>query len=623
MELQKGFDEYTESYRLGWRPDPRLSVTEWADQYRFIGDRTGLAPEKWHTSTTPFSREIMDCLGPRHPAKRVVVMAGTQITKTEMGNNWLGFIMHQSPGPILILRPTLEDARRFSTQRLEPMLNATPVLRGLVKPSRSRDGGNTTTIKEFPGGVMFLVGSNSVTGLKSMPIRFLFCDEIDEYPGDVDGQGDPIALAEKRQSGPVHSRRKTFLASTPTVKGLSRIEKEFQKSDQRRFFIPCPHCANMDWIRWENIRYETDDNKRLIPGTIELVCVECGGLIQERYKLQGLPAGEWRPTAEGDGETVGFHLSALYSPLGWFPWEEAVKEFLAAQNDVMRLKTWVNTVLGETWEERGDSVDPDDLLSRAERYGGDVPTGVGILVASVDVQGDRLECQVKGYGASEESWLVAFTQFYGDPSQHAVWDELDLFLRGTFTHENGQEVPITCTAVDSGGNHTEQVYQFCAVRGNRRIFAIKGGTDRGKPLVARPSRHNRYRIPLFVLCVDTGKETVYSRLKVLSPGPGYCHLPEWVEPEYVAQLTAEKAVRTWKKGRGVVRDWVLTRQRNEALDLEVYCLAALNILGPTVIRSLPERANTLARSPDEPSPESGSTPPGPRRSSWVGGATGR
>lgn len=623
MELQKGFDEYTESYRFGWRPDPRLSVTDWADKYRYIGDRSGLAAEKWKTSTTPFSREIMDCLGPRNPAKRVVVMAGTQITKTEMGNNWLGFIMHQSPGPILILRPTLEDARRFSTQRLEPMLNATPVLRGLVKPARSRDGGNTTTIKEFPGGVMFLVGSNSVTGLKSMPIRYLFCDEIDEYPGDVDGQGDPIALAEKRQSGPMHARRKVFLASTPTVKGLSRIEKEFQKSDQRRFFIPCPHCANMDWIRWENIRWETDDNKKLVPGSVELACVECGGLIQERYKLQALPGGEWKPTAEGDGETVGFHLSALYSPLGWFPWDEAVKEFLAAQTDIMRLKTWVNTVLGETWEERGDSVDPDSLLARAERYGGDVPTGVGILVASVDVQGDRLECQVKGYGASEESWLIAFSQFHGDPSQHAVWDELDLFLRGTFTHENGQEVPITCTAVDSGGNHTEQVYQFCATRGGRRIFAIKGGTDRGKPLVARPSRHNRYRLPLFVLCVDTGKETVYSRLKVADPGPGYCHLPEWVEPEYAAQLTAEKAVRKWKKGRGVVRDWIKTRARNEALDLEVYCLAALNILGPTVIRSLPERANALARSPKEPSPESGSAPPGPRRQSWIGGATGR
>lgn len=622
MELQKGFDEYTESYRAGWRPDPRLSVSEWADKFRFIGDRGGRAPEKWKTSTTPFSGEIMDCLGPRHPAKRVVFIAGTQITKTETGNNWLGFIMHQSPGPILILRPTLEDARRFSTQRLEPMLKATPALQGLVKPARSRDGGNTTTIKEFPGGVMFLVGSNSVTGLKSMPIRFLFCDEIDEYPGDVDGQGDPIALAEKRLSGPNYGRRKVFLASTPTVKGLSRIEKEYKKSDQRRFFIPCPHCANMDWIRWENIRWDVDKNKDLIPGSVELVCVECGGLTQERYKLQALPAGEWRPTAEGDGETVGFHLSALYSPLGWFPWEAAVEEFLEAQNDVMRLKTWVNTVLGETWEERGDSVDPDSLMARAERYEGDVPTGVGILVASVDVQGDRLECHVKGFGASEESWLIAFSQFHGDPSQQPVWDELDLFLRGTFTHENGQEVPITCTTVDSGGNHTEEVYRFCATRWERRIFAIKGGTDRGKPLVGRPSRHNRYHIPLFVLCVDTGKETVYSRLRVASPGPGYCHLPEWVEPEYVAQLTAEKAVRKWKKNRGVVRDWIKTRERNEALDLEVYTLAALYILGPTVIRSLPERANALARSPEDPSPESGSAPRGPRRQSWVGGATG-
>jgi len=550
-------------------------------------------------------------------------MAGTQITKTANGLNWLGYIMDQNPGPILLLRPTLEDARRFSTQRLDPMISATPALRGLVRPSRSREGGNSTTIKEFPGGVLFLVGSNTPTGMKSMPIRFLFCDEIDEYPGDVKGQGDPIVLAEKRCSGPNYSRRKVFLVSTPTIKGLSRIEKEYERSDQRRYFIPCSHCANMDWIRWENIRWDLDENKVLIPESVELACAECGGLMQERYKMQALPAGEWRSTAEGDGETVGFHLSTLYSPLGWFPWAAAVDEFLKSQNDIMRLKTWVNTVLGETWEERGDSVDPDSLMARAERYGGDVPVGVGILIASVDVQGDRLECQVKGFGASEESWLIAFHQFHGDPSQLQVWDELDLFLRGTFAHENGQEVPIALTTVDSGGNHTEEVYRFCAARGARRIFAIKGGTDRGKPLVGRPSRHNRYRIPLFVLCVDTGKETVYSRLKVGSPGPGYCHLPDWVDDEYVAQLTAEKAVRKWHKGRGVVRDWIKTRERNEALDLEVYALAGLYILGPAVIRSLPERANALARSPGEEPPESGSPPPSPRRQGWVGGATGR
>lgn len=621
MQLQSGLEIYSQAFAQGWLPDPRLTVSEWADRYRYIGNRAGRDAEKWHTSTTPFTREIMDALGPRHPAKRVVVMAGSQIAKTESGNNWIGFIMHQAPGAILVLRPTLEDARRFSRQRLDPMVNSTPVLQGLLRPLRSRDGGNTSTIKEFPGGVLFLVGSNSATGVKSMPIRYLFCDEIDEYPGDVKGQGDPIVLAEKRLSGPNYARRKVFLASTPTIKGLSRIENEFQRSDQRFYYVPCPHCGNYDTVRWENLHYETNDNDKVIPPSVQLACLECGTMIPERHKLTMLPGGEWRPTAAGDGETIGFHLSSLYSPLGWFPWTAAVEEFLKAKHKPMRLKTWINTVLGETWEERGDSVNPDDLLARAERYAGDVPNGVGILVASVDVQGDRLECAVKGYGVGEESWLIAYTQFYGDPAQDTVWFELDQFLLGTFTHESGQEVPISCVTVDSGGNHTEQVYKFCAPRLDRRVFAIKGGSEQGKPLVGKPTKHNRYRTNLFTLCVNSGKETVYSRLRVGVPGPAYCHLPEWIDEEYVAQLTAEKLIPKWKPNKGTVRVWIKTRERNEALDLEVYGLAALYILGPALIRSLPERANALAKPPEavtggEPSP----APPAAR--GWVSGWKG-
>lgn len=626
MPTQSGTEVYANAYRAGWLADPVLSVSQWADKHRVLGNKAGHAALHWHTDTTPYLREIMDALGPRSLVRRIVCMFGTQLGKTETGLNWIGFIMHHCPGAILMLRPTVEEARRFSRQRLDPMIATTPVLAQLVRPTRSREGGNTLLAKEFPGGMMFLTGSNSATGVKSMPIRWLFCDEIDEYPGDVDGQGDPITLAEKRTTGPTFQRRKVLLVSTPTIKGISRIEREFLKSDQRRYFIPCPHCANMDWIRWENIRWDVDENGRAMPETAALVCIECGGLIEERYKMQALPAGEWRPTAESDGETIGFHLSSLYSPLGWLPWSAAVTEFLEAQNDPMRLKSWVNTVLGETWEERGDSVDPETLLGRAERYGGDVPVGVGILVAAVDVQGDRLECAVKGYGASEESWLIAYQQFHGDPSQKAVWSDLDTFLAQTFTHENGQQVGISCVAVDSGGNHTEEVYRFCVARLKRRIFAIKGGSDRGKPLVGKPSRNNRYHTPLFVLCVDTGKETVYSRLRVGNHGPGYCHLPDWTDAEYVAQLTAEKAVRKWKKNRGTVREWIKKRERNEALDLEVYCLAALYILGPSVIRSLPERAAALARPPKAaPDDESGgrSGPAVQRRAGWVDGWRGR
>ena len=589
MEMQSGAEIYAQAFGRGWLPEPRLTVTEWADRHRIIGTRAGHAPLRWDTSTTPYLREIMDALGPRSPARRVVFCKGSQLGGTEAGNNWLGFLMDRSPGGILVVRPTVDEARRFSRQRLDPMIEETPVLSGLVRTARSRDAGNTLLLKEFPGGVLMLTGSNSATGIKSMPIRDLFCDEIDEYPGDVDGQGDPIALAEKRLSGPTYSRRKVFLVSTPTIKGLSRIEAEFLESDQRRYFVPCPHCGHFDWMRWENIRWEEGK-----PETAALSCVACGTMIEERFKREMLPRGKWRATAKSNGETIGFHLSSLYSPLGWLPWSAAVAEFVKAKDDPMRLKTWINTVLGETWEERGESVEPETLLSRAEEYAAEVPAGVGILVAAVDVQDDRLEVAVKGYGAAEESWLVAYQQIFGDPGGESLWLELDRFLLQTFQAESGREVPISCVTVDSGGHHTEQVYRFCVPRLKRRVFAIKGGGDQGKPLVGRPRKSNRYRANLFTLCVDTGKGTIYSRLKIAGPGPGYVHFPEWIDEEYIAQLTAERAIRKWKKGKGTVREWIKIRDRNEALDLEVYCLAALYILGPSVVRSLPERASKLA-----------------------------
>ena len=614
--MKSGTEVYQAAYQNGWRPEPHLTVSDWADEHRVLGNRAGNAPVHWRTETTPYLREIMDALGPRSPGRRVVFMKGSQLGGTEAGNNWLGYIMHHSPGPTLVLRPTVDEARRFSRQRLDPMITTTPVLRELVTDARSREGGNSLLIKEFVGGILLLTGSNSATGVKSMPIRWLFCDEIDEYPGDVDGQGDPIALAEKRTTGPTYARRKVFLVSTPTVKGLSRIEHEFLNSDQRRYFVPCPHCGHMDWMRWENLRWEEGK-----PQTVKLACTACGELIEERSKREMLARGQWRPTSESNGETLGFHLSSLYSPLGWFPWSAAVAEFLAAKEDPQRLKNWVNQVLGETWEERGETVEPENLLARAERYEAEVPHGVGVLVASVDVQGDRLECAVKGYGASEESWLVAYSQFHGDPGREDVWHDLDRFLAQRFTHESGQKVPIRCVAIDSGGHHSEQVYRFCKARVGRRIFAVRGGSERGKPVVGRPTVNNRYRAKLFTLCVDTAKETVYSRLRIGNPGPGYCHMPEWIDNEYVLQLTAEKALWKWTKGRGTVREWIKTRERNEALDLEVYCLSALYMLGPMFVKALPDEAAILSMGPSKIAEleQERQRSQSSRRSSWIYG----
>ena len=580
------------AFGAGLAPEQPLSVSAWADDHRFLSSTASAEPGRWRTDRAPYLREIMDALSPASSTERVVVMSGAQIGKTECGNNWIGYVIHRCPGPMLMVQPTVEIAKRVSKQRIAPMIEATPVLRERVAESRARDSGNTVQVKEFDGGLLIITGANSGAGLRSMPIRFLFMDEVDEYPGDVDGQGDPVALAEKRTA--TFSRRKVLLTSTPTIKGISRIEREFLSSDQRRYFVPCPACGHLDYMTWRDPahhRIEWEENQ---PETAHLVCGSCGERIEERHKPEMLARGQWRSTAAGDGRTAGFHLSALYSPLGWKSWARCAEEFTQAKEDPFRLKTWVNTVLGETWEERGDSVAPGSLKARLERYEAEVPVGVGVLVAAVDVQGDRLEVVVKGYGAGEESWLIAFTQLHGDPATEAIWFELDRFLQQEFDHVSGQKLKVECVVVDSGGAHTEHVYRFTNARLNRRVFPIKGGTLTGKPLVERPSNHNRYRVPLFVLCVDTGKDLVFSRLRIASLGPGFIHLPEWVDEEYLAQLTAEKAIRRYVKGRGAVREWIKLRERNEALDLEVYALAALHILGQAFIKALDQRAAKFA-----------------------------
>ncbi len=581
-------DLCTTAFNAGLAPEPLLTVSAWADSFRFLSSIASAEPGQWRTSRTPYLREIMDCLSPSNPAQRVVVMAGAQIGKTECGNNWIGYVIHRAPGPMLMVQPTVEVAKRISKQRLAPMIESTPALRERVAESRSRDSGNTVQVKEFDGGVLIITGANSAAGLRSMPIRFLFMDEVDEYPGDVDGQGDPVALAEKRTS--TFARRKILLTSTPTIKGLSRIEREYLASDQRRYLLPCPACGHMDYLVWSGIEHHRIHWDEGRPETACMVCSGCGAKIDERYKTDMLDRGEWRASAESTSQTAGFHLSALYSPLGWKSWADCAAEFLQVKDDPFKLKTWVNTVLGETWEERGDSVEAGSLMARLERFDADVPMGVGVLVAAVDVQGDRLEAIVKGYGAAEESWLIAFTQIHGDPARDQVWHELDLFLTQKFTHASGRKMQVVRTVIDSGGLHTEYVYRYARARYDRGVFPIKGGSLTGRPLVERPSVHNRYNVPLFVLCVDTGKDIVMSRLMMPSPGPGYLHLPEWADAEYVAQLTAEKAIRKYVKGRGAVRQWVKLRDRNEALDLEVYALAALYIMGPATVNALAEYA---------------------------------
>jgi Bacteriophage tail assembly protein len=304
-----GAEELLACWRDGLTPDPLLAVSEWADRHRFLSPRASAEPGRYRTGRTPYMRAIMDALSPSHPARRVAFMKAAQVGATEAGNNWIGYVIHHVPGPMLAVQPTVELAKRFSRQRIDPLIAESPVLRERVKPARSRDAGNTVLSKEFPAGLLVITGANSAVGLRSMPARYLFFDEVDAYPPSADEEGDPVALAEAR-TRTFSWRSKVFLASTPTIHGVSRIEQEYEATDQRRFFVPCPHCGEMQRLKFERLRW---DKGR--PETTHYICASCNGRIEEHHKTAMLAAGEWRPTAEArDPGTIRVpHLGALLS----------------------------------------------------------------------------------------------------------------------------------------------------------------------------------------------------------------------------------------------------------------------------------------------------------------------
>ena len=352
----------------GLKPDPLLTVSEWADRYRMLSSRAAAEPGRYRTKRTPYMKEIMDALSPGHPAQRIVFMKAAQVGATEAGNCFLGFIIHQAPGPALAVQPTVELAKRNSRQRIDPLIEESPALRDKVKPARSRDAGNTMLSKEFAGGILIMTGANSAVGLRSTPARYIFLDEVDAYPASADEEGDPVSLAEARSLTFAH-RRKVFLASTPTIRGLSRIEREYEASDQRRYFVACPHCGASQWLKFERLRWEKGK-----PETAAYVCESCDAAIAEHHKTAMLEGGEWRATAtSADPSTIGFHLSALYSPAGWLSWERVARAWEAAQGSDEAIRAFRNTILGETWVETGEAPDWRRLYDRRETLAGRAP----------------------------------------------------------------------------------------------------------------------------------------------------------------------------------------------------------------------------------------------------------
>jgi len=618
---------------------PDFHVDEWADEHRYLSPISSAEHGKWRTDRVPYTRGVMRALSPQDPCRFVVWMKGSQIAATETGLNWDGYNIHHDPGPILNIVPDLEFARLFSKERIAPMIETTPVLRDRVKDPKERDSGNTLLVKEFPGGIWILTGSNRASRLKSMPIRYLHVEEPDEFAQDVgarkdvEGQGGAVGLALKRIET-YGDRAKVFINGTPTISGLSEIASWYLASDRRRFFIPCPACGHMDYLTWEGpdkLSENQGTHHRIgiidrEPATAHMVCSSCQERVEESFKTEMLGRGDWIPTAVSPKGIVGFHLSSLYSPLGWKSWASCAEEFFQGLENPQDLKIFVNQTLGELYEERSTEVKSKTLLDRREIYSAEVPEGVGALVASVDVQADRFEIAVKGYGAGEQSWLVAYEVLEADTAKDIDYHRaLDPFLERKFVHESGRELKILRMTVDSG-YRTEQVYRYCKSRASRGVFATKGDPDsRGKPVVTPPSRRNQYRAALFLICTDTAKENIYERLTIGEPGPGYMHFPHWTTEQYFKGLTAEKFLWKYTPGKRPKRVWKKVYDRNEPLDCEVGCLAALYIGGQEFVRNLAARAAELSKPLEgkaaAPAPAESTRPglPRPGRTGrWIG-----
>ena len=587
-----GLLELEQALRDGIAPDPFLSVSEWSDENRVLSSKASAEPGRWRTSRTPYLKEIMDCLSPMSPIERTVFMKGAQVGATEAGNCWIGYVIAHTPGPMMAVSPTVEMAKRNSKQRIDPLIMESSILAALVSPSRSRDAGNTILAKDFRGGTLVLTGANSAVGLRSMPVRFLFLDEVDGYPSDVDGEGDAISLAEARTR--TFARRKIFIVSTPTISGASTIEREYQASDQRRYFLPCPNCSHRQWLRFEQLRWEKG-----LPETVAYVCEACGMSIAEHHKTWMLEHGEWQATVPAyKGKTAGFHLSSLYSPLGWRSWHEIAAAWDSAvskeSGSVAAIKTFRNTELGETWEEQGEAPEWERLLERAEDYPiGNVPEGGLLLVAGVDVQRDRIEISVWAFGRGKESWLVEHRVLVGDTGKSDVWRLLDAMLSETWMHASGAEVSLVRVALDTG-YATEHAYSFVRNRKDSRLMAIKG-VHRGAALVSAPraldisigGKRLKGGIKLVSVVSSIAKSELYSNLRktilvdddgVVSYPAGYVHLPR-VDAEYVQQLCAEQLITRKDRNGYQKREWKKTRERNEALDCYVYARAAAAMAG--------------------------------------------
>lgn len=556
-------------------PPPLLTVSQWADRFRKLSAESSAEPGQWNTDRAPYQREILDAVNDAE-VEEVVIMSSAQVGKTELILNIIGYYIDYDPSPILVLQPTIDMAQAFSKDRLAPMIRDAPALQGKVKDAKAKDSGNTILHKKFPGGHITMAGANSPASLASRPIKIVLMDETDRYPASAGTEGNPIKLAEKRTT--TFWNKKKVKVSTPTIKGISQIEKEFETGTMEEWNVPCPCCGKYQPFEWGRIHFSD----------VTMECKFCNEHISEVDWKSG--EGKYIALHPERKKKRSFHLNELASP--WKSWDEVISDFKEAKKEMKehgsidKMKVWVNTSLGETWEERGESADDDTLLSRRERYTADLPEGVIMVTAGVDVQDDRFEVEVTGWGRGYESWGIRYEKIYGDLEKEETWDKLEEYLNREMYFETGNSLLIACTCVDTGGHFTTQTYKFLKKmeRKSKRIYGIKGMGGPGIPLIYKLSTNNSMKVKVFILGVDSGKEILMTRLKTVDEGPGYCHFPinadRGYNETYIKGLNSEQRVIHFKDGRPVMK-WVKkSGTRNEPLDLRNYSTAAAEILRP-------------------------------------------
>ncbi len=597
------------------KPVPRLDLIEWADTFRRLSNRAAAQPGRWRTAYSPMAlgptRAVTD---PR--VRTVTAMAPTQEFKSELLLNAAGYFAHQDPSPILFIQPTDKLAESFSKDRLQPMLEVSPALAEISPDPKSRSSDSTLTRKAFStGAVIDLVGANSPTDLASRPKRIVLADEVDKYPPSAGNEGDPLALGEERQS--TFWNAKSIRACSPTRRGFSRIGREYEMSDQRRLHVRCPHCEDAQVMTWDRVRWDKDEHGNHLPETAGYCCRSCGVVWSEEERREAVQAVVTEPDF-GYRQTKPFHCcGADHKPLEWkgdehwTPTGEAkcpecgreaiptdhygvnasklysmtqslaktVAKFLRSKDDPSLLQVFTNTQLAELWEEGGVSIDADSLLSRREAYGEDnMPKGVLVLTCAVDTQDNRLELEIIGWGAGRESWGIKHEVLHGDPAQAKVWNALEARLLRTYHREDGKPMRIEACCIDSGGHHTEKVYEFTTPRWGRRVYAIKGDGGPAKPIWPKRASRSRTRQPLFIVGTNAASDQVYSDLRVKKPGAGYCHFAADYDAPFFQQLLAERRISRKINGQ-MVRAYECPKNvRNEAHDLRRYNHAALKAL---------------------------------------------